>query len=235
MPEEINRILTDQVADYLFVSEDSGLAHLKTEGIPDAKVFHVGNIMIDTLARSLEASRGRPVLEELGLEPGAYAVITLHRPSNVDDRRTLTDLLEVLVEESERTPMVFPCHPRTRKELDRFGVVGATDIKGLRLVEPLGYLDFLRLQSRARLVITDSGGIQEETTYLRVPCITVRDTTERPATVEIGSNILTGPNPERLKEAMDGVMEGRLGHGEVPEYWDGQTAQRIVSVLRERL
>lgn len=234
MPEEINRIVTDRLSDFLFASEESGLKHLKAEGVPDEKVFHMGNIMIDTLINSLAACKEKPVLEELGLKPGQYAALTMHRPSNVDDAHTLAELLKVIVEESKRLPFVFPCHPRTRKEMAKLGAFEEEATSRLIMIEPVGYLEFLRLQSQARFVLTDSGGIQEETTYLKIPCITMRKTTERPATVDVGSNVMAGPYPDRIKAAIDDVMAGRHKKGDIPKYWDGHTAERIVDLLLDR-
>jgi UDP-N-acetylglucosamine 2-epimerase (non-hydrolysing) len=234
MPEEINRIVTDRLSDYLFASEESGLKHLKMEGVPDEKIFHMGNIMIDTLVNSLAVCKEKPILKELGLVPGNYAALTMHRPSNVDDAHTLADLIRVIVEESKRLPFVFPCHPRTRKEMGKLGAFEGEARGRLIMTEPVGYLEFLQLQSNAKFVLTDSGGIQEETTYLKIPCITMRKSTERPATVDVGSNVMAGPYPDRIKDAIDDVLAGRHKKGDIPKYWDGHTAERIVDLLLDR-
>ena len=235
MPEEINRIVTDRLSDLLFVSEESGLRNLASEGVPADRIFHTGNIMIDSLVHSLEACKKTTVLEDLSLTPGEYAVMTMHRPSNVDDARRLGELLDLVNEISHEVPVVFPCHPRTKKEMSNLGVLGSIDDAHFKIIDPIGYLDFLRLQSEAKFVLTDSGGIQEETTYLRIPCITMRENTERPATVETGSNILTGPHPEKIRRAVRDVLNGNHRKGERPKYWDGRTAPRIVDIILDRL
>jgi UDP-N-acetylglucosamine 2-epimerase (non-hydrolysing) len=235
MPEEINRIVTDRLSNYLFASEESGLKHLKHEGVADEKVFHMGNIMIDTLVNSLEACREKTILEDLGLKPGEYAALTMHRPSNVDDAHTLAELLRLIVAESKRLPFVFPCHPRTRKMMAKLGAFEEEAAGQLKMIEPVGYLEFLRIQSQAKFVLTDSGGIQEETTYLKIPCITMRKSTERPATVDVGSNVMAGPYPDKIKIAIDDVMAGRHKKGDIPKFWDGHTAERIVSLLLDRI
>jgi UDP-N-acetylglucosamine 2-epimerase (non-hydrolysing) len=235
MPEEINRIVTDRLSDLLFVSEESGLRNLANEGVPSDRVFHTGNIMIDSLVHSLEACKKTAVLDDLSLTSGEYAVMTMHRPSNVDDTRRLSELLDLVNEISHRVPVVFPCHPRTKKEMTNLGVLGRIDSDCFKIIDPIGYLDFLRLQSEAKFVLTDSGGIQEETTYLRIPCITMRENTERPATVETGSNVLTGPHPGKIRQAVENVLNGRHREGAIPKYWDGQAASRIAKIILERL
>lgn len=231
MPEEINRIVTDRLSDYLFVTEESGLRNLKAEGVPSERVFFTGNIMIDSLTASLEACKKSSILNDLELTPGEFVCMTLHRPSNVDNQEQLRGLLEMILKIAIRTPIVFPCHPRTRKELEHLGMLERVDADRLKIVEPLGYLDFLRLQSSCKFVLTDSGGIQEETTYLQIPCITMRENTERPVTVEVGSNILTGPHPDKVLEAVDQILHGKCKRGRIPELWDGRTAQRISAIL----
>ena len=232
MPEEINRIVTDRLSDYLFVSEQSGLDNLASEGVPESKVFFTGNIMIDSLVNSLEACEKSTVLKDYGLEPGRFAVVTMHRPSNVDDPQQLHQLIDLLNEVGQSIPVIFPCHPRTQKEMAKQGV-SLGDNSSLIIIEPVGYLDFLRLQSQAMFVLTDSGGIQEETTYLRVPCVTMRTSTERPATTDIGSNILTGPDPDRIRPAVRDILNGKHKTGAIPPLWDGRTAYRIVKHLIE--
>ncbi len=232
MPEEINRVLTDSISDYLFVTERSGVENLKAEGVSEKKVFLVGNTMIDTLLANREKARRTGILKTLGLRSKEYAVLTLHRPSNVDDPVRLSGLLDVLEEISRQVPVVFPVHPRTRNNFERFGL--GEQIKGARgimLLDPLGYLEFLELVAESRLVLTDSGGIQEETTVLGVPCITMRENTERPITVEVGTNVLAGTEPEQIRAAARTVLSGQIRPGRIPELWDGHAAERIVAVL----
>jgi UDP-N-acetylglucosamine 2-epimerase (non-hydrolysing) len=232
MPEEINRVLTDSISRWLFVSERSGIPNLRREGVPDENIFFVGNVMIDTLM----ATRGRfeqsRILREMDLDPRSYAVVTLHRPSNVDDPRVLAGLMGVIEQLQRDLPVVFPIHPRTRKALGD-GAAGA--LPNLRLVEPMGYLDFMKLVASARLVLTDSGGIQEETTVLGVPCLTLRNNTERPATVEQGTNVLIGQDPAKILPAARKVLSSPApSAGRVPELWDGKAATRILDVLAAR-
>jgi UDP-N-acetylglucosamine 2-epimerase (non-hydrolysing) len=220
MPEEINRVLTDQISDLLFTPSEDGNRNLAREGIPSQRVHLVGNVMIDTLVRMLPHAR----LPEIGL-PSRYILVTLHRPSNVDDLPWLERLLDVLAAVGERAPVLFPVHPRTAKVLD--GHPGASNSGRLRRLHPQPYLEFLALQQKAALVITDSGGIQEETTFLGVPCLTVRENTERPITIERGTNQLVGRNPEVLREAALRILAGETKPGTVPPLWDGHAAERI--------
>lgn len=225
MPEEINRILTDVLSDHLFATEPSGVGNLLAEGIPRQKVHLVGNVMVDTLLRFRDRSRSSDVLDRLGLQPKSYAVVTLHRPSNVDDPERLRSLIEMLEQLQRRVRVVFPVHPRTMQRIEQCSIRS-----GLLLVPPMGYLDFLRLMSDARLVLTDSGGIQEETTILKVPCLTLRDNTERPITVEQGTNQLVGVDPARiLPVALDALA--REWEVRAPEFWDGKASIRILDVL----
>ncbi len=238
MPEEINRLLTDAISDLLFVTEPSGRKNLRREGVPDEKVHFVGNVMIDTLLANLEKARAGSVLDDLGLEPRSYAALTLHRPSNVDDRETFERLFGVVREIAEELPVVFAAHPRTVKNMVRFGFLdeeGRGDLGGVRIVEPLGYLDFLKLMAEARLVLTDSGGIQEETTILKVPCLTLREGTERPVTVDVGCNQIVGTDPAKVRSAFRRVMEAETFTCETPQMWDGHAAERIADVLIEAL
>jgi UDP-N-acetylglucosamine 2-epimerase (non-hydrolysing) len=235
MPEEINRIVTDRLSDYLFVTEESGLKNLKAEGVPSDRIFFTGNIMIDSLVASLEACKKSTVLADLGLVPGEFVCMTLHRPSNVDNPQKLRELIELILKIAVRTPVVFPCHPRTHKEMEHLGLFERIDADRLKIIEPLGYLDFLRLQSSCKFVLTDSGGIQEETTYLQIPCITMRESTERPVTVDVGSNVLTGPYPDKVLEAVDLILCGKHKHGKIPELWDGRTAIRIREILERQI
>jgi UDP-N-acetylglucosamine 2-epimerase (non-hydrolysing) len=232
MPEEINRILTDQVSDYLFTTERTAEANLVREGIPAERVHFVGNVMIDTLLRHRERARESGILARLALPRGEYAVCTLHRPSNVDTREAAANTLRALEILAERMPVALPLHPRTRARLESFGLFErVVRRESVRVTEPLGYLDFLALMDGARLVFTDSGGIQEETTALGVPCFTFRENTERPITVTEGTNRLIGLSPERLEEALEELLAGRGAEGRVPELWDGKAAERILSVL----
>jgi UDP-N-acetylglucosamine 2-epimerase (non-hydrolysing) len=227
MPEEINRILTDAISEWLFVTERSGLTNLLREGIPAERIFLVGNVMIDTLLACREKCEQSKILDELGLGPQGYAVLTLHRPSNVDTPEVLGPLLAAMRRLGQELPIIFPVHPRTRKALE----AQSAGLGNVRLTEPLGYLDFLHLLVHARMVLTDSGGIQEETTALGVPCLTLRANTERPVTVEQGTNVLVGSDPERILAAAQRVLVDPPAPGRVPELWDGQAAARIVSIL----
>lgn len=231
MPEEINRLVTDTLSDYLFVSEPSGIANLRAEGVPERRIFFVGNVMIDTLMRCRERASHSNVLDRLALTPKEYALVTLHRPSNVDDPRQLRRMTELLTELSHYIRIVFPVHPRTRQRLTEAGI----STHRLILTPPLGYLEFLRLMAESRLVLTDSGGIQEETTVLGVPCLTLRENTERPVTVEQGTNRLVGINPEAAKLAALEILSHHLPPARVPDLWDGKASSRIVDVLSEHL
>ena len=230
MPEEINRVLTDALSDRLFVSEPSGLRNLEREGIPADKVEFVGNVMIDTLRANLAKADRSSVLEDLGLEPGCYNVVTLHRPTNVDGAKSLGRIAEALDSIQQDLPTIFPVHPRTRENLGALGLAGRFEqMAQLQLVEPLGYLDFLKLMSRARVVLTDSGGIQEETTILGVWCLTLRENTERPITITDGTNTLVGSDPNRIRSAYHRCRSTELTTPPVPEKWDGRAAERIAA------
>lgn len=232
MPEEINRIATDAICDYAFITEQSGLGNLRREGFPPERAFFVGNTMIDSLRFALPAARKAGMAAVLGLAPRSYALVTLHRPTNVDEPGQLRQLLEILVEVSCRCAMIVPLHPRTRKNIEAFGLdalVGAAP--GLRIMEPLGYIRFLSLLVDADFVLTDSGGIQEETTALGISCITMRTTTERPITCELGTNRLVRPEPEPLREAIADLFEKPRKQGVVPPLWDGHAAERIASII----
>ena len=237
MPEEINRLLTDQLSDLLLTPSEDADRNLLGEGIPRERIRFVGNVMIDSLLRQLERAAGSRVREELGVAARDYAVVTLHRPSNVDDAATLGRILSALARIGRRLPVVFPIHPRTRKNLEEFGLIASNELDDrVRFVEPLGYLDFLRLYSGARLVLTDSGGIQEETTALGVPCLTLRENTERPVTVELGTNRVVGTDPERIVAEAEAALSKDKGQGppRVPPLWDGRAAGRILDALLER-
>jgi len=232
MPEEINRLLTDAISDLLFVSEPSGVENLGREGVAPAKTHFVGNVMIDTLLKARDRARQSAILSQLGLTPRAYAAMTLHRPSNVDDAAIFGGILNAVETIARDMPVVFPIHPRTRKNLERLGLGARVDgIGDLRLVEPLGYLDFMKLVANSALVLTDSGGIQEETTILGVPCLTLRRNTERPITLTAGTNRLTGPDPETILAAYRDVRRQGPSSGRTPELWDGRAAERIVDLL----
>jgi UDP-N-acetylglucosamine 2-epimerase (non-hydrolysing) len=233
MPEEVNRILTDSVSDLLFTSEPSGDENLIREGVSPERIHFVGNVMIDTLFRYRERARGSDVLDRLQLSGGGYAVLTLHRPSNVDDEGTLGMLLSAIARIQAEIPVVFPVHPRTRRRLEALAGV-LPPMPGLRLVDPMPYLDFLQLMGEARCVLTDSGGIQEETTALRIPCLTLRHNTERPITVTRGTNRIVGTDPAAIYESWRQVADGQWASGELPALWDGKAAGRIVRVLLER-
>ncbi len=230
MPEEINRIVTDAVSTWLFVTERSGLENLAREGIPSDRVFFTGNVMIDTLLRFRERAESLDMPRRMGVEPGKYALLTLHRPSNVDDSEVLRGILEPIVELSADFPVLFPAHPRTRPALSRIGLEGRAP--RLRVLPPLGYLEFLGLMTRARVVLTDSGGIQEETTILGVPCVTLRNNTERPVTLVEGTNRLGGTTPERIRRALADALAA-AAEPRRPELWDGRAAARIADVLEK--
>ena len=232
MPEEINRMLTDQIADLLFTTERSARENLIREGVVEEKIHFVGNVMIDTLLRHRERALSLEVVEEYGLEPKGFALLTLHRPSNVDEPEVLSGLLDGLAEIQRRIPIIFPAHPRTMERMREFGFGGRmTAMAALRVTEPLGYLKFMNLMANARLVLTDSGGIQEETTILGVPCLTLRENTERPVTVTQGTNTVVGCDPGRIVTEALAIVDGKSKAGRVPELWDGQAASRIVKVL----
>ncbi len=231
MPEEINRILTDALSDILFLTEEDAEENLKAEGIPEGRFIMVGNVMIDTLQRHIEQANKRNVREELNI-PEKYALVTMHRPSNVDSKDTLEPLLDCLIEISSMTPIVFPVHPRTKNSMMKLGLWDHfSSHKDIMLLDPLTYLDFLNLMSHASLVLTDSGGIQEETTSLQVPCITMRENTERPITVTIGTNYLVGTNPEEIIKVAKDILNGRGKRGQVPPLWDGKAGERIIQEL----
>jgi len=235
MPEEINRIVTDRLSDYLFVTEQSGLDNLKNEGVPEEKIFFTGNIMIDSLVGNLEKAQKSDILNQLKLESGKYAIVTMHRPSNVDDSETLAGLFKVLSSVSKKLPVVFPCHPRTKNRIEEHGLMKEIPSDNIHMIEPLGYLDFLKLQLDSRIVLTDSGGVQEETTYLGIPCVTMRENTERPVTVDIGSNILCGSDPNRILDVTNEILGGTEKDCDVPKLWDGQTAGRIVDIMKTEM
>jgi len=236
MPEEINRLVTDAISDFLFCSEPSGVDNLRREGADERKVFLVGNVMIDSLLRNRDKARGSEILKTLSLTAGHYAVLTLHRPANVDDPAAFGRILDALEVIQADMPIVFPAHPRTRGHLYESSFARRVKaMPNLRLIDPAGYLDFLKLMASAKVVLTDSGGIQEETTILKVPCLTLRDNTERPITVEVGSNRIVGTDAAGIVSAYRDVIDGRQGPCADPPLWDGHAADRIVNILAERL
>jgi UDP-N-acetylglucosamine 2-epimerase (non-hydrolysing) len=247
MPEEINRIVTDSISDYLFTTEESANQNLLREGIPENRIFFVGNVMIDTLLRHRSKAQESTILQDLQLADGCevkpYAILTLHKPANVDEKRVFCRILDAFLEISRRMPLIFPAHPRTLKRIqdealgdyfvDHFvqGPEPWDSRVRIRLVPPLGYLDFLHLMSEAKVLLTDSGGIQEETTILGVPCVTLRNTTERPVTLEHGTNVLVGSNPEKIITEFNRLYKNGVQSDRSPPYWDGNAAKWIIKVL----
>ena len=233
MPEEVNRILTDSISDYLFVTEQSGLVNLAKEGVADEKVHFTGNVMIDSLVYYREKARTLPNLEKLGLTPGDYVLMTMHRPSNVDNSDGLKSISQIIDSILPHKKIVFPIHPRTSNNAAELGLLDKwKEKKGLQLLEPQGYLEFLNLMQHAFLLVTDSGGIQEETTFLQVPCLTFRGSTERPVTVELGTNqLLSDLNADTVHQKVLDIVEGRRKEGTIPPLWDGHAADRIAGIL----
>lgn len=257
MPEEINRIVTDAIADYLFTPSPDGDKNLLKEGVPKEKIFLVGDIMVDSLLFHREQAQRTDILERMklqGNDPAGngivpYALLTMHRPANVDDRATFARILEGLAQVAARIPVLFPAHPRTKKQIkslgmqDAFVLHSSVDIASsdiweharadgrIHVFEPFGYLDFLNLMAHAKVVLTDSGGIQEETTVLNIPCVTIRSTTERPITLTEGTNVLVGDDPEKILGEITRILDGHVRKGCCPSLWDGRTAERIVEIL----
>lgn len=235
MPEEINRKLTDAISDFLFVTEESGIRNLRNEGVPQERIFMVGNVMIDTLLRNLARIENGSVTPSTAVRTHCpvgkrYAVLTLHRPSNVDDRESMIPLWDAIRRVAREIPIIFPVHPRTRSRIAEY----ALDAGGISLIEPIGYIDMLYAVKGAVLVLTDSGGLQEETTVLGVPCITIRENTERPVTVEIGTNYLVGTNPDAIVSTSLLVLSGKSKRGAIPPLWDGKAAERISDIILNR-
>lgn len=230
MPEEINRVLTDHISDYLFVTERSGLINLEHEGIDADKIYFTGNVMIDNLVNFLPNIEKSAIVGELGLNRGKYVLVTFHRPSNVDEQQNLSELVNALNRVGELRKVVFPVHPRTRKNLEKYGLFEKIDDHVI-ILEPIGYIDFLALTKNAELVITDSGGIQEETTFLGVQCITARDSTERPVTSEIGTNHMIGTDLDKVVLAAEKILSGNLKEGQRPDLWDGKASERITDII----
>lgn len=233
MPEEINRMVTDSLADFLFTTERSGNENLKREGVPENKIHFVGNVMIDTLLRCRQRIDDQNITDRFGVAPRSYALLTLHRPSNVDVPETLSGILDALADIQKKLPILFPLHPRTRRRISEAGPFErARDLANLKMLEPLGYMEFLGLMAQAKLVMTDSGGIQEETTILGIPCLTLRENTERPVTIAEGTNELVGTQAERIMAGVYRILNRKTGNSQHPELWDGHAAERIVNVLR---
>jgi UDP-N-acetylglucosamine 2-epimerase (non-hydrolysing) len=232
MPEEINRIVTDSISDYCFVTEKSAIRNLTREGLPNERIFFTGNTMIDSQKHALKKAEKSNILDELGLDPRRFILCTLHRPSNVDNEAQLTKLIDIFEDISDFRKIVFPMHPRTRKNIARFNLSErVNNIENLIITEPYGYVDFLALMLRSDFVITDSGGIQEETTALEVPCITLRNSTERPVTCDIGTNVLVPPASGNIKEEIMNMVSLPRKKGQIPEMWDGHAAERIAEIL----
>jgi len=229
MPEEINRIVTDALCEILFTTSRDADENLKREGVTPARIHFVGNVMIDTLMKHRTKAAALDVISRFEVQPGSYALVTLHRPSNVDEPGVLGGILEALKEISNAMPVIFPIHPRTVKRIQEFGL----DTTGIRTVAPLGYLEFLNLTSNARIVLTDSGGLQEETTILGVPCMTLRNNTERHVTITHGTNMLAGPDKSRILDGFGRITSGDWQPAGPPEFWDGHAAERIVRVIRD--
>ena len=234
MPEEINRIVTDSIADYLFVTEQSGVDNLKAEGVADEKVMFVGNVMIDSLVHFREEAARRPVLKDLGIASKKYALMTMHRPANVDTEEQLEKVVETIEKIASLIPVVLPLHPRTRNRLESFLMLPRLEaISQLTTTEPLGYLEFLNLMDNAAAIVTDSGGVQEESTYLQVPCLTLRPNTERPATISIGTNELHDLQPDVIAQRVEDILCGDYKRGKIPPLWDGKAAERIAQIISE--
>jgi len=236
MPEEINRILTDSISNLLFVTEQSGLDNLAKEGVNPDKIHFVGNVMIDSLVEHLKKAGHSAVLQDFNLQPQNYVLVTLHRPSNVDNFENLNRILDVFEYIQKRLPILFPMHPRTRKMIETFNLENKVkNMSNLFITEPLGYLPFLRLMSQAKIVLTDSGGIQEETTYLGIPCLTLRENTERPVTIEMGTNQLVGSETSAILKGFESAINGKLGQHKIPPLWDGFTSKRIVEIFEKQV
>lgn len=244
MPEEINRIVTDSLSDYLFVSEESGLRNLKKEGVDSNKVHFVGNIMIDTLLSNMPKINKSNILSRIfpkllpaqSPEPKAYAVLTLHRPSNVDSEKALLEIYDILETISQRIKIIYPVHPRTKKMIKIHNFLNRFEkLKNLLMIKPLGYIDFIKLVKKSQFVLTDSGGIQEETTVLGIPCLTMRENTERPVTIKEGTNILVGRDKQKIIRTVNKILQGRQKNGSTPKFWDGETARGIIKIINREV
>lgn len=236
MPEEINRIATDAICDYCFVTEESAITNLRNSGFNPEHIYFVGNTMIDSLIYAIELAKKSTKISELGLENDKYVLITLHRPTNVDFKEKLEEYYEIFKYLSNFRKIVFPIHPRTRKNLEKFDLQNKfRSLQNLILIEPQGYIDFLSLMMNADFVITDSGGIQEETTYLGIPCLTVRTTTERPITIELGTNVLVMPEYNEILKAIDNILKNKTKTGKIPPLWDGNAGIRIADIIVNKI
>jgi UDP-N-acetylglucosamine 2-epimerase (non-hydrolysing) len=231
MPEEINRLLTDAISDYLFTPSPDANDNLGKEGVPAERIFLVGNVMVDSLLHNMERIKGSQILSLLEVAKKGYALLTMHRPSNVDSGESLLRIGEAIKEISLRIPIIFPIHPRTRKNIEKLRLKGLFENESVLLIEPLGYLDFLKLTMDAKFVMTDSGGIQEETTVLKIPCLTLRDSTERPITITQGTNTLVGSKTSAIVEEATKILDSKGKKGQIPSLWDGRTAERIVNII----
>lgn len=235
MPEEINRKLTDQISDYLFITERSGILNLQNEGIDSSKIFFVGNVMIDNLINNLEEARNKNYYKNLGLLNDPYGIVTIHRPSNVDDKKDLENVIQILNFIQSRIKIVFPIHPRTRKSLIKYNLENELSKPNIIITEPLGYLEFLNLIINSKFVLTDSGGIQEEASYLKIPILTLRNNTERPVTIEEGTNTLLGNDILKLKEYLNEILSDTYKKGKEIEMWDGKASQRITNIIIDKV
>lgn len=232
MPEEINRLVTDSITDYLFTTSPDADEHLKNEGHSDDSIYFVGNLMIDSLNNFIDDADCSNLLRELQVKPGEYALITLHRPSNVDDEESLMEILDAFQEIQKDVPLIFPAHPRTKQRIQALKDAGKySELDALHLIEPVGYLEFIALERDAKVILTDSGGIQEESTVLGIPCLTLRENTERPITITVGTNRLVDPNRDDILREIRPVLNEAPVSGSIPEKWDGKAAERIVDVL----
>ncbi|MFA5381539.1 MAG: UDP-N-acetylglucosamine 2-epimerase (non-hydrolyzing) [Candidatus Micrarchaeia archaeon] len=232
MPEEFNRVYTDKISDFLFVTEEDALVNLKKEGIQQNKIFFVGNIMIDSLVLKLSEAKKSKILENLNLNKKEYCVLTLHRVENIENKEVLKNLLESIKEVQNHIKIVWSLHPRTKFQLEKFGFIRYTELPGIILTKSLGYLDFLCLVYNSKFVLTDSGGIQEETTYLSIPCLTMRTETERPITIKIGTNTMVYLDKNKIIEESIKIINGNIKKGTIPRYWEGKTSRRIINVLK---
>jgi len=234
MPEEINRLLTDQISDLLFTTEESAEINLRREGIDEKKIFFVGNVMIDTLIRNIEKTKDLEYYKSFNLDKKSYALITIHRPSNVDEKEDLLKIVEILNYVGNKIKILFPIHPRTKKNLVKHNLLDNLKLKDVILIEPVGYLDFLNLMLYSRLILTDSGGIQEEASYLKIPILTLRENTERPITVEKGTNTVVGNNIDLIKNYVDIIFSSNYKKGQDIEKWDGKAAKRIINIIKNK-